>query len=309
MIAFVVSLLSAGIALWPQPRKVWRFLMWTVGFALLLGGGVIIDVIRRAAAIGAVNDDFRVFLSTKVDWHLVGRDLTFELGIAGAVALGVLLIAPRARRDPARYALFGLLATVIGFSYAWVVHFPWAYNRAPYYLPLLLSIAIGAAWTLVTPKWTLVGAAALIVAVSLEASDLAPVYRSYYGYVNRASLNGLSYVEHLVGPHGVVVTDTCWGFLSPWLLQRSVIAAQDPELIFPRTEIGPAETARKILYGGRNGATLAKRLNARWALIDPLCTHQTGALVRPPDIGVPVFASTRLIVLDLWAARGAGHPS
>ena len=116
---------------------------------------------------------------------------------------------------------------------------------------------------------------------------------------DRGSLSGLGYVEDRVGPRDVVVTDTCWGFLAGWLLQRPVLAAQDSSLILPKSEIAPAKTAARILYGGRAGSEIAQRLGVRYALVDPLCTHQTGLPVRPPDIGTPVFASTHLVVLSL----------
>jgi hypothetical protein len=305
MIAFTAFALTAVCLLVRNWRASIHFLSWTAAFSLTIGGGVIVELIHQKVAIGGINDDFHKFLSTKVDWTLTGRDLTTAFGVTGALALAALLLAPPIRRDPARLVFVALFLGILGFSYAWIAHFPWAYNRAPYYLPLLLSVAVGAAWAASLPRWTLIGAVALIVTMSADARDLAPVYRSFYGYANRGSLTGLEYVKKHSGSNEVVVTDTCWGFLSPWLLGEQVIAAQDPELIFPKAEVGPAETARRILYGGPTGAILAQRLNARYALIDPLCTHQTGTPVAPPDVGRPVFASTRLIVLDLRAGRPA----
>ncbi len=97
----------------------------------------------------------------------------------------------------------------------------------------------------------------------------------------------------------MVVTDTCWGFLSTRLLAQPILAAQDESLILPKAEVAPANTARRILYGGEQGAQLARRIGARYAIVDPQCTHQTGRLVAEPDIGTPIYASTRLVVLDL----------
>jgi hypothetical protein len=100
-------------------------------------------------------------------------------------------------------------------------------------------------------------------------------------------------------PDDVVVTDTCWGFLATWLLAQPIIAAQDPSLILPKAEVEPARLARRILYGGEQGARLARRIGARYAIVDPQCTHQTGRPVAEPAIGTPIYASTRLVVLDL----------
>ena len=129
--------------------------------------------------------------------------------------------------------------------------------------------------------------------------DLASKQRAFYGYVNGGSLAGLGYVKALAKPGDVVVTDTCWGFLATWLLREPTLAAQDASLILPKAEVAPARTARRILYGGKAGAQLAREVGARFALVDPQCTHQTGRPVAPPDIGTPIYASTRLVVLDL----------
>jgi hypothetical protein len=289
------------------PQGMLRFLGWSSLFALVLGAGAIVDLSRQAAAVGPLQSDYHAFSSTKVSWDLVNRDLSWELSIAGAVALGLFLVARPLRRDPARLVLYGLLAAILAFSYAWIVHLPTAYYRAPYYLPLLLAAAVGAASARLLPRVQVIALAALIAFVAADAYDLAPIYRSFYTYVDRGSLSALGYVKAQLHPRDVVVTDTCWGFLAGWLLKQPILAAQDPALILPKSEIKPAETAARILYGGKAGATLARTVGARFALVDPLCTHQTGRPVQPPDIGTPVFASTHLVVLDLTAGANVGR--
>ena len=47
------------------------------------------------------------------------------------------------------------------------------------------------------------------------------------------------------------------------------------------------------------GKRLARQSHVRFALVDPQCTYQTGDAYGPPKIGRLVFASTRLLVLEL----------
>ena len=98
--------------------------------AVVGGAGVIVDLVQRNIDTGG-SQGYRAFLTTKVDWEFVGRDLTTLFGILGAVALLVLLVAPALRGDAARFVLFGLLAAVLALSYAWVVHFPMATSEPP----------------------------------------------------------------------------------------------------------------------------------------------------------------------------------
>jgi hypothetical protein len=193
-----------------------------------------------------------------------------------------------------------MLLAIFGLSYAWLVHVPTVYYRASYYLPLVLAAAVGVAWSGLFSRLA-VAAVAVIVVVAFQARDLTPEYRDFYGYANRGSLAGLDYAKTLAKPDDVLVTDTCWGFLSTWLLQQPVLAALDPAQILPKSEVAPAATARRILYGGNAGTRLARRVGARFAIVDPQCTHANGVPVAPPDAGRPIFASTRLVVLDLRA--------
>ena len=297
LVAVLALLPCLVILVWRHGREGVRFVAWTLGFAVVGGAGVIVDLVQRNIDTGGTQG-YRAFLATKVDWEFVARDLTPLFGILGAVALLAVLLAPALRADPARFVLLGLLVAVLALSYSWVVHFPTAYFRAAYYIPVLLAAAIGIAWAKLIPKLAL-GAAVVILVVGLEARDLAQPLRTFYDYTNQESLTGLGYLKGLTKPDDVIVTDTCWGFLATWLLAQPIIAAQDPSLILPKAEVAPARMARRILYGGEQGAQLARRIGARYAIVDPQCTHQTGRLVAEPDIGTPLYASTRLVVLDL----------
>jgi hypothetical protein len=297
VVAVLTLLVCLAIGLARNARVALRFTAWTAAFSAVLGAGVAVDLAIRNASTEGVQD-YRAYLVTKVNWELVGRDLTALFGILGAVALLVVLAGRALRGDAARFVLFALLAAVLALSYAWVLHVPTTYYRAAYYIPLLLAAAIGIAWAKAAPTLAL-GAAVIVLLIGLEARDLAPDLRAFYGYANRGSLTGLGYVKALTEPDDVVVTDTCWGFLGTWLLAQPTIAAQDPSLILPQAEVAPAATARRILYGGDAGSDLARRIGARYALVDPQCTHPTGRPVGPPDIGTPIYASSRLVVLDL----------
>ncbi len=127
---------------WRHGREGLRFVAWTLGFALVGGSGVIADLVQRNIDSGGVQG-YRAFLATKVNWDFVGRDLTWLFAILGALAILVILTARALRRDDARFVLFGLLAAVLALSYAWVAHVPLSYNRATFYLPLVLAAGIG----------------------------------------------------------------------------------------------------------------------------------------------------------------------
>jgi hypothetical protein len=264
----------------------------------VLGVGVFVDLGRRTAAAKGVQD-YRAYLDTKVAWTYVSRDLTTLLCVLGVLALVVVVAARPLRRDPARLVFVCLLATVFALTYAWLVHFPSDYTRPAYYLPLVVSAAIGVAWARVFPRFVL-GAAAVIAVAAFQAWTLAPTLRSTYGFVNKDSLAGLDYLETRPGGHTAIVTDACWGFLSTWLLRQPVLAAQTPSMILPKWEVQPATVARRVLYGGRPGLRLAQRMGVRYALVDPQCTG-----VGPPSIGKPVYKSSRLVVLDLGPSSRA----
>jgi hypothetical protein len=294
-------LLSIGVAAWLRFRPTLRFTVWTLALTAVLGAGVLVDLARRTAAAEGVQD-YHAYLERKVPWSFVTRDLTTLLCVLGVFALIMVLSARPLRRDPARLVLFGLLVTVLGLCYAWVVHFPIDYTRPTYYLPIVVSAAIGIVWARVFPRFVL-GVVVVIAVAGFQAWNLAPVLRSYYALVNRESLAGLDYLDGRSGAHTGIVTDACWGFLSTWLLRQPVLAAQDPSMILPKWEVEPASVAREVLYGGKPGLILAKRMGIRYALIDPRCTGQP---VAPPNIGKPLYTSARLVVLDLQAGESGG---
>ena len=273
-----------------------RYLAATVVVALLAGAGVLADLVRRAARIGDLQD-YRAYESRKLEWEFVIRDLRPVVAVLAVLALMALVAARPLRRDPARFVLVTLLLAIFAVAYAWVAHIPVDYTRAAYYLPLVAAAGIAVAWTRLLPRAALVAAVVVIAVVAAQARDLAPGFRDFYASANRASLLGLDYVKARSDADDVVVTDACWGFLASWFLHRPVLAAQEPAQILPKAEVAPARTARRILYAGDQ--RLAARIGARYAVVDPKCTNARGEPIEPPVFGRPVFASTRLVVLDL----------
>jgi hypothetical protein len=294
LVAMLTLTLCFGLAAWLRFRLTLRFALWTLALAAVLGVGVLVNVARRTDTAKGIQA-YRAYLDTKVPWSYVSRDLTTLVCVLGLLALAVVLAARPRPRDPARLVLVCLLATVLALSYSWVVHFPTDYTRPAYYLPLVVSSAIGIAWALVLPRFVF-GAVAVIAVAAFQSWNLAPTLRSYYGFVNRDSLVGLDYLETRSRPGTAIVTDACWGFLSTWLLREPILAALAPSMILPKWEVEPAAVARRVLHGGERGLRLARRMHVRYALIDPLCTGQP---VAPPSIGKTIFASNRLVVLDL----------
>ena len=273
-----------------------RYLGATAVVAFVAGAGVLADLVRRTARIGELQD-YRAYESRKLEWEFVIRDLTSVVAVLAVLALVALVAARPLRRDPARFVLITLLLAILAIAYAWVVHIPIDYTRAAYYLSLLAAAAIAVAWTTLFPRAVLVAAVAVIAVVAAQARDLASDFRDFYGSANRASLLGLDYVKARSDVDDVVVTDACWGFLASWFLQRPILAAQEPAQILPKAEVAPARTARRILYAGDR--RLAAKVGARYAVVDPKCTNVRGEPIEPPVVGRPVYASTRLVVLDL----------
>jgi hypothetical protein len=100
-----------------------------------------------------------------------------------------------------------------------------------------------------------------------------------------------------------IVTDQCWAFLVPWLLQRRSLAALEDWTIPFRQDLAPARQARRILYGGKEGRALARRLGVRFVVVDPKCSSWSNLNLPLTIGGSPIFASTRLLVLDLKGAK------
>ncbi|MDQ4082608.1 MAG: hypothetical protein M3123_06935 [Actinomycetota bacterium] len=273
-----------------------RYLAATAVVALVAGAGVLADLVRRGARIGDLQD-YRAYEGRKLAWEFVIRDLTPGVALLAVLGLVALLVARPLRGDRSGFVLVALLAAILAIAYAWLVHIPIDYTRAAYYLPLLAAALIAVAWTTLLPRVLLVAAVVVIALVAAEARDLARDFRDFYGSANRASLRGLDYVKARSDGDDVVVTDACWGFLASWFLQRPILAALQPAQILPEAEVAPARTARRILYSGDR--RLAAKVDARYAVVDPKCTNVRGEPVEPPVVGRPVFASTRLVVLDL----------
>jgi hypothetical protein len=299
VLTLVPTLLAALVL---RFRATLGFILKTFVFVVLVGGGVGFDLIQRNG--GQISHpDHRIYLVTKINWDAVSRDLTPVLVGAGGLALLALLVAKPLRQDRAVLVLYGLLAAILAFGYAWVVDVPTVYYRADYFLPLLAAAVVGVASARLLPKVAVPAALVVVTLVALRAAQLAPSFRNFYGFVNQASATGLGLVGSLDkggSTRGTAIaTDGCWAFLAEWLLGRPVLADLDRVQIVPKAEIQPAATARQILYGGERGVELAAKLGVRYALVDPQCTHVSGKPYAPPTSGTPIFVSSRLVVLDL----------
>jgi hypothetical protein len=290
----------AGIALAADRRRLGAFALRTAAFAAPLAAGVVVDLVRRSEGAGGVQS-YKVYLVTKLDLSLAISDLTAPVAVAGAVAL--VALATRARADPALLAICGLAGGALVLSYGWIVHLPTVYYRAAYFYPLVLAAAIGVGATRlrgVLLPIALSAVVALAGSAALVARDRSDGVRAFYEWASPASLAGLGEVTRRTRPGEPVVADRCWAFLSEWLLRRPVLAGIDPADILPAWEAGPAAQARTILYGSpRSARRMAERRGVRFLLVNPGCkSDETGAL-RLPTIGVPIYESTRLVVLDL----------
>jgi hypothetical protein len=193
-----------------------------------------------------------------------------------------------------------LLVVVVALAYSWIVHFPLAYIRMAYYVPLALVPLVAVALTrLLRPRLAGVVAFALTLAIAVPAWGAARNVHRFYDFANHTTLAGMRAVSADLRPGDAVVADRCWSFLSAWLLQTDTLPALDPADILPKAEVAPAAEARAILAGTPRGRALAKRLHVRFILVNPLCVSQDGRRARPPRLGQPFFVSSRLVVLRL----------
>jgi hypothetical protein len=312
-----LSLLIAGVlglALAPRRRDLLVFGLRSAAIAIPLSLLVVIDLYRRSEDAGGVQD-YSVYLRTKVDVGLSISDLTVPVAVLGVLALLVLLA--RVRADRALLTLYGLAAGTLVLAYGWVIHLPTVYYRMVYFLPLVLAPAIGVALARLplverlrpmrrlAPAVVGVVAVVLFVATAAVAYDRGPGVRAFYLWASHASLKGIDEVGRRTGPRDAVVTDRCWSFLAPWLLQRPVLAGIDPADILPAWEARPAAVARAILYGRPELARmLARRVRVRYAMLNPGCASDETHALRLPSIGTPIYESTRLVVLDLAPKPG-----
>jgi hypothetical protein len=290
----------AGVAL--SPRKTLVLATRTTVLALVLGAGVFVDGMRRTTGAHGLQAH-NAYDVTRIQWRFVARDLSWAVLICGALAIVLLVVSLLLRRDNADVILIALALAVLILGYSWIVHFPVAYIRATYYLPLTLTLAIAS--VLRNVRFALLGflVLALVINTATRTDALIPNVREFYSYVTPQSLRGLGHLEAATKPKETVVTDGCWAFLAEWLLQRPTLAALDRSQILFAEELKPARQAHEILYEGHSGLLLARHLGIRYALVDPKCTHATGATYDPPAVGRPLYLSKRLVVLDLQASQ------
>lgn len=302
LVAALALAAAVGVALVVgERRRVATGVGWTAGWALLLSGGVVSDLVERARDFGGTQP-YTAYLSTKVDLSLVARDLSVPVTIAALAAVG--LAARRAPREPALVPALCLLAVTAGLAYAWVVHFPVAYFRMAYYLPVALAPLV--AWALVQTAQRLGrsaaaawAGAALVAVTAAIAWPQAENVRRFYAFADAASLRGLDAVAARLRPREVVVTDRCWSFLTSWLLRTRTLPALEPADIQPEAEAAFARQARAILDGTPAGRARARELGVRFLLVDPTCASTRGRPLPPPRVGEPRYLSERLAVLTL----------
>ncbi len=291
-----------GVAALGSRRKamVRPILTTAVAFAVL-SPAVLYDVSERNRSFGGTQD-WRAYLSSKLDAELLVRDLTIPFALVAAVAAAMAL--RWARRDRALIPIVCLLMGTALLAVGWLVHFPLHYTRMAYYLPLALVPLVGVAlWRLARPGWA--AAAAVVLTAWLAGVSFArgDNIERLYGFANPSSLRGLDAVAERLEPGEVVATDRCWSFLGTWLLHTRTLPALDPSDIQPKAELVFARRARSILAGTPAGQSLARRLGVRFVLVDPGCSGSDGRPSKPPKVGTPVFVSRRLVILRLRGGR------
>jgi hypothetical protein len=270
----------------------------TAILGLIVGAGVIVDGVDRASGGHGVQT-YSAYAVTRIKWSFVVRDLTWPFLIAGLAGLTLLAIRAMRRNDGAAVVPVMFALALLAVGYSWLVHIPVAYGRITFYLPVVLALAVGAASGWLRAPLALLIVVGVVITMAIQTDRLIPGFRGFYSYATPAALHGLSHVEATTTRRDTIVTDACWAFLSEWLLQRRTLAALDRSQILFAEELAPAQRARRILDGGRDGSRLARTLGVRYALVDPRCTHDTGVPYAPPKAGRPVFLSDRLVVLDL----------
>ncbi len=302
-----MTALVAAVALVPplawavarRPRPGLRFLGLAALFGLAIGGGLLLHLARLHERAGGVVD-YQAFLIRKVQWSYSVRDITWLVVVLGGAALVGLAVHARTRRDPALLVLAGLALGPLALGYAWIVHLPLDYVRMGYYLAVPLVVAIGVAWGRLLPRQALALAAIPVAVVALLAYDLAPQFRAFYQIADGVTLRGLTELDARAGSsRSPIVVDQCWAFLVPWLLERPTLAALEDWTIPFHQDLQPARQARRILYGGASGRALARSLGVRYAALDPKCSSWSSQNLPLTIAGRPVYASTRLLVLEL----------
>lgn len=266
-----------------------------------LGGGVAYDIVSRRRTFGGTQDH-TAYLFSKVDLGLVARDLSVPFTLAALLAVG--LAVRWARRERALVPLLATLAVVVALGYAWLAHLPLVYFRMAYFLPLALAPLVAIALSRLPGRRSgAVAGAGLIAVIAVVSFGQAPNVREQYGFAGPAALRGLDAVAAASAPGEVVVTDRCWSFLATWFLHTRTLPALEPEDIQPKAELRVARQAKAVLGGTREGRSLARRLGARFAVVDPTCPDERERAA-VPAWGDPVYVSERLVVLRLDAPPG-----
>lgn len=295
----VVGVLAAALIAGGGERRraLLRRLAMIGGLCIALGAVVASDLIARQSGSGGTQS-FEAYLPTKIDLGDLMRDLTLPFAVAAGLAAGAL--ARRVPRQRALWPLAGLLVAIVVLAYAWIAHLPLSYVRMVYYLPLVLAPLTGIWLGTARRRTTALTAGVALVALtaSLAWGQGANV-RSFYGFANAASLQGLDGVAAQLRPGEVVVTDRCWSFLATWLLRTRTLAALEPADIGPAGELPFARQAQAILDGTPAGLVSARRLGVRFVIVDPTCIDADERPLDPPLAGEPIFVSRRLAVLEL----------
>ena len=299
-LAFAGVIVVALLAFASERRRLLAGLGRTAAAVLVLGGGVIADLLAREQTFGGTQD-YRAYLPTKLQFGYFARDLTYAFAAAGVLAF-VALAVTRRLRTRLVLPLACLLAVTVALTFGWVVHVPVAYLRLAYYAPIPLAVGIAIVLTAPWGRWRVLAATAavaLIAATTVIAWDQSSVVRVFYGFTDRASLRGLDLVAHALRPNEVVVTDRCWSFQTAWLLHTRTLAALDPADIQPKAELARAQLATAILQGTPRGRAAARRLGVRFLVSNPTCASVSGEAKSPPLLGRPVYASAKLAVFQL----------
>lgn len=292
LVVVVVAARVAGVR--SAPRDGVR----TVVLALVLGAGVVVDLVTRQRTFGGTLG-YTDYAGTRVLLGPALKDLSIVL-VAGAAVGVVALLLLRPRRLRALWPAVAFTAVCVLLAYAWVVHLPLAYSRMVYFLPLALAPLLAVGLTALRPRWiaAMLAAAGLAVIVSSSYGQAARV-RDSYAFASASSLRGLDALSARLRPGEVVVTDRCWSFLATWLLHTRTLPALLPQDIQPKAELPFATMGREILDGTPEGLARARRLGVRYLLVDPTCRDAAGRRMLPPAVGEPVFASRRLAILRL----------
>lgn len=265
--------------------------------SLVLCPGVAYTVIEGDKKFGGTQG-YRAYLSTKVHLHLVVNDLSWVFTVAGIAAFALALWW--LRRERTLLPFVAMLVVVVALAYSWVVHFPLAYVRMAYYVPLALVPLVAMAVTkLLRPRLAALAALGLTLAIAVPAWGAARNVHRFYDFADATTLSGMRAISAELRPGDTVVADRCWSFLSAWLLQADTFPALDPADILPKAEAAPAADARAVIAGTPRGRAVAKRLHVRFILVNPMCVSQDGRRARPPKLGRPFFVSSRLVAMRL----------